>query len=702
MIAQTQGRPPTDRRKDERRHQPLTGRLREVALRYQKILRQNPRHAEALAGMSLIALASRQKEAALNLAKAAVAAAPRMAAAWIVFGQTLRATHHAKEARQAYEAALRLDAKSSLARVGLGELKIAEGEPEAALADFEAALARDPNLMAARMGLGHALACLDRFAAALAHYETIIARYPLLPEAEFAAGFALVRLGRVEEAERRYRRAISLRPDFAAAWMNLGCLMREQGKDLYAEAALCRAAELRPDLVPAWLNLALLMRELGRIEEAEAHLNRAYALDRERVETHVAWTQFYVARKDLKTAQEWLEKALQREPENPEAMNMRGILLHHEERFAEAVRVFERAEALGSKQAVSNRGNSLLEVGRVREALVAHRRAVDLDARHAGSRYNLALTQIRCGEWLEGWKNYEARWGFREVHRQPRIYNRPRWHGEQLQGKRILLHAEQGLGDAIQFCRYADLVSARGGFPILQVHRPVARLLQSLAIVRAGKAEIALLGEAPSAFDWECPLMSLPAVFETTVDTVPWDEPYLAAEVPDDEARASALFPDGDCGYPRVGIAWAGNPRYKADAKRSTTLTTLLPLLESSGIDWISLQKGEAAKQLALLPPEVRMADGASGDRDLADAAALIARLDLVITTDTSIAHLAGAMGKPVWIMLPHLSDWRWMQEIETTPWYRSARLFRQSSSSDWAGVMERVRAGLQALCGGW
>lgn len=697
MIAQTQKEPPRERRNGKRQHPPLTGRLREVALRYQRMLEQNPRHAEALAGMSLIALASRQQDAALGMAQAAVASAPRMAAAWIVFGQALRATNHAKEARQAYEAALHLDSASALARVGLGELKIAEGQPADSIADFEAVLTRDPNLMAARMGLGHALACLDRFGEALAQYEAVATLHPLLPEAQFAAGFALVRLGRVEDGERRYRRAISLRPDFAAAWMNLGCLMREQGKDLYAEAALCRAAELRPDLVPAWLNLALLMRELGRIDEAETHLHRAYALDHDRLETHVAWTQFCVARKDLKSAWKWLEKALAREPDNPEAVNMHGILLHHEERFAEAVQAFERAEALGSKQAVSNRGNSLLDLGRVREALEAHRRAVDLDPRHPGSRYNLALTQIRCGEWLEGWKNYEARWNFREVHRQPRNYGRPRWQGEELHGNRILLHAEQGLGDVIQFCRYTTLVAARGGFPILQVHKPAARLLQSLPIVRAGNAEIALLGEAPSAFDWECPLMSLPAVFETTVDTVPWGGPYLAAE--SRESHESVPFPDGDCGYPRVGIAWAGNPRYKGDAKRSTTLATLLPLLETPAIDWISLQKGEAAQQLALLPPQIRMVDGASGDRDLADAAALIARLDLVITTDTSIAHLAGAMGKPVWILLPHLSDWRWMQEIETTPWYPTARLFRQNQPGDWIGVMERVRASLQTLC---
>jgi tetratricopeptide (TPR) repeat protein len=709
---------------------PLTGRLREVARQYQQILERDPGHAEALAAMSLVALASRQPDAALAMAQAAVAAAPNASAIWVVLGQALRAakrnengqdttgqdaTGRAEAARRAYETALKLDARNALAHTGLGELKIAAGRPEEALADFEAALSLDASLLAARMGQGHALACLDRFAEALLRYEEALARNPRLPEAEFASGFALTRLGRPQEAERRYRRAIALRPDFAAAWMNLGCLFREQGRELYAEAALRRAVELRPELIAGWINLALLKREMGRrnetqideaqMAEAEACLKRAEALGPERVETQIAWVQFYVARRESESAWKWLQKAQAREPENPEAANMHGILLHNEGRFTEAVAAFERAEALGSTQAASNRGNSLLELGHAHEALAAHARAAELDPNNPGTRYNLALTQLRMGKWSEGWRNYEARWSFREVHRQPRRFNRPRWQGERLSGERVLLHAEQGLGDTIQFCRYAALVAARGGFPILQVQGPVERLLGSLEIVREGRAAVTRLDAPRPDFDLESPLLNLPQVFETKVETVPLGGAYLsphldshwAADAADPETRPMP-FPDGDCGYPRVGLAWAGNPRYKADARRSTTLDTLLPLVETPGIDWVSLQKGEAAGQLAQLAPEIRIVDGAAADRDLADTAAQISRLDLVVTTDTSIAHLAGAMGKPVWIMLPALSDWRWMQEIETTPWYPTARLIRQQRPGDWDGVIARVLSGLAVM----
>ncbi len=264
-------------------------------------------------------------------------------------------------------------------------------------------------------------------------------------------------------------------------------------------------------------------------------------------------------------------------------------------------------------------------------------------------------------------------------------------------GERVLLHAEQGLGDTIQFCRYATLVVARGGTAILEVQEPVERLVGSLGAVRAGLVETTRLeAERSLEFDLECPLMSLPAVFGTTVETVPWAGAYLGAEA-EAAVEKRRLFPSVGR-EPRIGLAWAGNSRYKGDGLRSVRLEKLLPLLRRPEITWISLQKGEAAQQLAELPRDVSVLDGSSVDKDLAETAALVATLDLVITTDTCIAHLAGAMGKPVWILLPHLGDWRWMQDRETTPWYPTARLLRQSEPGDWAGLVERVAGELEGF----
>lgn len=475
-----------------------------------------------------------------------------------------------------------------------------------------------------------------------------------------------------------------------------------------------RATELRPDLVSAWLNLAALERERCRPEVAETHLRKAFALNTSQIETLVAWCQLCVAERDLAGAWGWLRWALERNPDFDEAVNLHGILLHLDGRFAEAVEMFAQAEALGNRAAASNRGNSLLDLGRMEEALAAHQAAVERDPASAGATYNLALTQLRLGDWERGWSGYEARWHFREVHRRPRLFKQPRWRGENLHGERVLLHAEQGLGDTIQFCRYAALVAARGGVPILQVQPAAERLMQSLAVVRAGLAETAAMDAEASRFDLECPLLSLPAIFSTSIETVPWEGAYIGADAKL-AAEKLALFPSAP--FPsrgdglRIGLAWAGNPRYKADGARSMHLSTLLPLLRAGhasmhetrnatiNATWISLQKGEAAEQLAALPHEVCLDvcvwDGSGRERDLAETAALVAGLDLVITTDTCIAHLAGAMDKPVWILLPRLADWRWMQDAETTPWYPSARLFRQARPGDWPEVLERVIAAL-------
>jgi tetratricopeptide (TPR) repeat protein len=639
--------------------------------------------------MSLIALASRQTEAAVKMATAAVAAAPALVVAWVTLGRALKAAGQMEDAEYAYNQAIQLDGPSPLARVGLGELKLSTSRPEGAAHEFELALRRRPASLTANMGLGNALAFIGKYEEALAFYQRALALHPRLPEAEFASGFILARLGRLAEAEARYRAALSKRPDFAAAWVNLGCLNREQGREAAAETALSRALALQPNLISGWINLAILKRERGRFRQAEDCLRKAFEINPDQVETLIAWCRFCAAQSDLPGARAWLQWALARSPSNEEAHNMEGILLHAEGRFDEAVAAFERAEALGSRVAASNRGNSLLELGRNEEALRAHETAVEHDPVNAGAKYNLALTRLRLGDWRRGWSGYEARWHFREVHRTPRRFSVPRWQGEPLAGRRILLHAEQGLGDTIQFCRYAILVAERGGVPILQVQKPVEHLLRSLPVVRAGRAEVSLLDAALPPLDLECPLMSLPAVFATTVETVPWPGAYLAAET---ESAAEKLrqFPSVGSGR-RIGLAWAGNPRYKADRSRSTRLRTLLPLLRAVRATWISLQKGEPATQLSALPRDLSVLDASSGDRDLSETAATIATLDLVIATDTSIAHLAGAMGKPVWILLPHFADWRWMQNSGTSPWYPTARLFRQTTPGDWRGVIDRV-----------
>jgi hypothetical protein len=317
---------------------------------------------------------------------------------------------------------------------------------------------------------------------------------------------------------------------------------------------------------------------------------------------------------------------------------------------------------------------------------LCYRRGLALDPASPGGRYNLALALLREGSFREGWLLHESRWDFRELKLRRRYFPQPQWKGESLTGKTILLHAEQGLGDTLQFVRYLPLVAALGGRVVLEVQPRLFRLLQSME----GAERVLARGESLPGFDCHCPLMSLPLLFDTTPETIPAATPYLQ---PDASAVAAAwqLHPrHGE--QLRVGLCWAGNPQYKSDEQRSTSLEHLLPLAHASGATFFSLQFGPAAAQIESVRPRFPLIDACSHHKDFAETAAFAATLDLVLSVDTSVAHLAGAMGLPVWVLLPHLADWRWMEGRDDSPWYPTARLFRQSSPGGWQSLAERVR----------
>jgi tetratricopeptide (TPR) repeat protein len=680
-----------------RRHH-AHGQLLQAANGYGRTLATDPHSQAALLGLSLIARQSNQLRPAIQMAEAALAAGSTSAHAWANYGDLLAAINQIPRAQAAFRNAISLD----------------------------------PSTAAAHYGLGNTLALQDDFAAALSSFETAIHIAPNLPDLHFAKGFALGALGRHEPAVAAYQRAVSLRPGFASAWLNLGVELIADGRGQLAELcyrqAIASSGQNNHTQISAHLNLGHLERSRRRFAQAREHYNRALALTPpdhpRRSEAQVAFTYFHLEQQQFRQAHECLNaaesaKSLAPANQNPEIPNARGILLLAEqaatvspdpldERIAQAIEAFEAAESRGHKIAASNRGNALLRLGRCEEALAAHQAARKLSPHQPGVQYNLALTQLRLGDFAQGWSNYEIRWSFREVHPNPRRFRQPRWHGEPLDSSaRVFLYAEQGLGDTLQFVRYLSLVARRlpASHLILEVQRPLMRLLAPftthLADTHPGvTTEILAHGEPIPRFTHHCPLMSLPAVFQTTLETIPNEIPYLRPDPDLARHRASEL--SGPSGNLAIGLAWAGNPNYRADHERSTQLRTLLPLLQIPNIQWVSLQKGEAASQIPaiqqILPKNCTLHDGSSQDRDFADTAALIENLDLVISTDTAVAHLTGALGKPLWLLLPWQSDWRWMQSRLDTPWYPAARLFRQSSPNNWSELMDRVAHHLAEL----
>ena len=472
----------------------------------------------------------------------------------------------------------------------------------------------------------------------------------------------------------------------------MGVLAHQQGRHAEAEALIGAALKQRPDEAVALANRAAALNALRRFDEALADCDRAIAARPDHVD---AFINRALALKELGRAHEALascDKALRLKPDSADAYNNRGLALFALQRPADALRSYEQALALDpqSAEALNNRGLTLYELGRLDEARASFDRAVAIRPSFAQAQWNRAQALLLAGDFAQGWPAHE--WRLKAHPELQRGFVQPLWLGEgPLVGKTILLHAEQGLGDTLQFCRYAPLVAARGARVVLEVQKPLIELLRDLP----GVASVVARGEPLPDFDLHCPLLSLPLAFGTTLDTIPAQTPYF--HVPPE--RMSAWEARLGSNRPRFGLVWSGNAGHKRDRARSIPLYALMPLFDVAAT-FVSLQKEARAADAAVLQQSNKIIDVSAELHTFADTAALIAQLDLVIAVDTSVAHLAGALGKPLWLLLPTAPDWRWLTGRDDSPWYPSARLFRQGETRAWGPVVTRVRAALQEMIG--
>lgn len=475
-------------------------------------------------------------------------------------------------------------------------------------------------------------------------------------------GMVAFQTGHCDAAAELISRAILVHGQDATYFSNLGNVLQTQGR--LEEAVHCyrKALSLNPGSAPAHGNLGLALQFQGRLEEAAQSFERALELDPGVAVAHCNLGNVRQAQGRLEEASACYEQALVLEPTNPEAYSNLGSVLDLQGKEAESVAAYDRALQLKPGFAVARLNRSLLLL-------------------------------LRRGDFAAGLPDYEQRWRLQKR----REFMQPQWDGQPLKGARILLYPEQGLGDTVQFLRYVPMVQAAGGHVVLEVQAQMRRLASQLPDI----AELVCCGEPLPPFDWHCPLMSLPLVFRTTLGAIPSRMPYLAIlqEVADWTAnRAAKKLGEAARTGLRVGIAWAGSPAHMRDRFRSIPLELLKPLLGLAGARFFSLQLGPAAMEL--ISAGVPVIDLAPEIEDMADTAALIANLDLVIAVDTAVAHLAGALARPVWVMLPLAPDWRWLLDREDSPWYPTMRLFRQSRLGDWAPVVEAVRSALEkAIC---
>jgi tetratricopeptide (TPR) repeat protein len=673
------------------------GRLREAAECYRRAYDADPGDADALLLLGILARQTRQFPAAVELISLAAERRPgaahihlNLALAWADGGEMDRA---ATECRRA----VTLDPRSGQAWCCVGEIAERRGNGRAAVAAYARALKLPSGAAKAALALGNRLCRQERFEEALGIYARGIRRAPADAVLYFAMGAAAAMLGKTCEAKAAYFKALQCRPKFAEVHLSLGNLLYNEGDFAGAAAGYARAIAARPEYGKAHCNLGNALSALGQYAEAAACYERALALDPDAVAARHNLGNALLHRRDYRRAEECFREVLRLAPCGAEHHNSLGNALLQQRRDVEAEACYARALQLEPEYAAAhiNLANTLLQLGRAEEMKLHYRRGVELDPTSAGGQYNLALACLREGNYREGWQRHESRWDFRELHLPRRGFAQPQWRGEALDGAAILLHAEQGLGDTLQFARYVPLVAKRGGRVVLEVQPPLRRLLLGLG----GAVRVLARGDPLPAFAWQCPLMSLPVAFDTTLESIPSAAPYLQA----DAAAVSAAWQR----FPRrgetlrVGLAWAGNPRHKSDQQRSITLEQLAPLADVRvsdvrGAVFFSLQFGPAAAQIA--QARFPLVDACSRSQDFAATAAVAATMDLVISVDTSVAHLAGAMGLPVWVMLPHLADWRWLERREDSPWYPTARLFRQPAPGDWTSLVEAMREALRVL----
>jgi tetratricopeptide (TPR) repeat protein len=493
-----------------------------------------------------------------------------------------------------------------------------------------------------------------RLAQAEQIYRQVLQQNPQQAEALNLLGVIACQHGKLEEGITLYRQALALQPAFTGARENLCLALWKQGKSLIEEAtnAYSQIVTFEPSNIQAFSNLGLILQDQNKLDESIAYYQQALAV----------------------------------EPNHPDTLNNIGVILQRQGKPGTAI--FYHRRALAAKpdfvEAHISLGTALQEQGKLAEATACYDRALELNPTNPQARYNRSLMYLTAGDYQRGFTEYE--WRFKTGEFVPCPFPQPVWDSSNLQGRTLLLHAEQGMGDTIQFIRYAAIIAQKGGRMVLTCHQPLMRLLSTIP----GIEQLVPLGHPLPEFHTYAPIMSLPRILGTTMETLPAEVPYLQA--PPSNLRLDAP-PETRL---KIGIVWAGGNLYKRNQSRSCQLKHFQRILQVPQVAFYSLQKGIPQLDLLELGWESQVQDLSSQLQDMAETAAAIAQLDLVITVDTAVAHLAGALGKPVWVLLSATPDWRWMMEREDTPWYPNMRLFRQSQSGDWEELLERVKQALE------
>jgi len=553
-------------------------------------------------------------------------------------------------------------------------------------------LQEDPHHLDALHMLGLVAVRLGKHVMACNYIRQALRIKPDLAEAHSNLGNILLEMGQLDEAVNCYREAIRLKPHFADGHSNLGNALRQQGKLEAAATSLREALRLKPDFADAHNHMASVLRDEGKLEEAVTRYKIALRLKPNFVAAHSNLANALREQGKLNEAKASLELALHLQPDFADAHSNLGNVHRDQGNLNQAVACSRRALLLKPENPEfhSKLGIGLKHLHRLDEALTCFQQALRVNSDYVPAHVGRAHALLLAGDYAQGWPEYEWRWKTKTLKnwrvQTEAISPQPPWDGGPLTGRTILLKTEQGLGDTLQFIRYAPLIQQRGARVVVWSYTPLLSLLRTCP----GIHYVLACDEPPPAFDVQTSLLSLPGLLGTTLATVPADVPYLSADpvLVAHWRRELSTIP----GF-KIGIVWQGRPGHEEDRFRSVPLTAFAPLARLEGVHLFSLQVGPGSEQIAALAGRFPVTDlGSRFDpASFADAAAVVKNLDLVVTVDTALAHLAGALGSPVWLALPFSPDWRWLLGREDSPWYPSMRLFRQPQPGQWPAVFERI-----------
>lgn len=636
------------------------GRINEAKNLYLTLIAAYSNSPRLFNNLAMIEFQQGRFEPGLEYVEKSLGIDPNQFTAYGNRGAALFALNRFDEAYSDYNKAIALNSNYAEGYYNRGILHEKYGRYEDALTDYDKAIALKSNYTNAYNNRGNVYKTLKQYEEALCSYEYAIELNPRHAEAHYNRGVILNELKRFQDAFNSYHQAITLKDNYVDAYNNCGNVAIVLKRFEEALACFQKAIEINPNYAYAYNGLGNVLMELKRFDEA---------------------LQSY-------------EKAISLNSHSPDAHNGKSNALQELKRFDDAVSGYEKAIALNpdSADTYANHGLAMQGMRKFKEALLSYDKAIELNPEMADPYWNKALLKILVGEYEEGWQLYEYRRYKQDLKGSYPIYEQPLWLGqESVDGKILYIYPEQGLGDFIQFCRYVPLVENLGARVVLKVPNALYAMIKTMGL----NAKIVRNDEKVDEFDFHCPIMSLPLAFKTTVETIPKRIPYFFADQFKKNywQRKFAHVTNSL----KVGLVWSGSKDHKKDHERSLRLAQLTPILDLP-ITFYSLQKEVRVQDKITLSKLNQIQEYHEELNDFSDTAAMVDCLDLIISVDTSVAHLAGAMGKNVWILISYLPDYRWMLDREDTPWYPTARLFRQANIGDWDSTMLKIRKALEEL----